>query len=177
MARISQISFSQVVIVFFLSITYSMSVNAYNAMENPQYFTQTLCEDEEEIYFSCIIKDKIMSICAAENIAPDKGYVQYRYGRPENVEMRFPKTLVAPLGKFSISDIVLGNISFVHLKFKSGAYDYVLFEGSADGIYINRGRKNVLTMRCDSGGEYTMLSPSAYRGIPTVEPTLVDDGS
>lgn len=115
-----------------------------------------------------------MSVCAMGNSSPKEGFVQYRYGQPGNIEMRFPRRQSSPLGKFSISEIPVGHMRFVHLKFRAGAYDYILFEGDVAGIYVRRGRRHVTTLWCDTTGGDAVLSANAYVGIPMVAPTHVD---
>jgi hypothetical protein len=89
----------------------------------------TLCLPHEEVYFSCPIDKKIMSVCAAGNVSPDNGYV---------------------------SDIAGGNLNIRHLKFASGQYQYVLYRGSVSGIYVKKGGKLISNYVC-SPGVYQVL--------------------
>ena len=129
----------------------------------------TLCEPHEEVYFSCPAGGRIISLCASGNISPDNGYVQYRFGRPGHVELQFPNGSYPPKNRFLISDISEGNIHFTHVKFKSGGYDYVIYQGFPSGLYIKRHRKLVENLTCEQG-IYQQLSQRAYRGIRTTPP-------
>ncbi len=129
----------------------------------------TLCQPHEEVYFSCGIEGKLISVCASGNISPDNGYVQYRFGRVGEIELEFPKKPYPPRRWFSISDISEGNITFTHLKFNFGKYNYVLYQGSPSGIYIKRNGKLISNRTCDPG-DYQPISPRALRGIKTVAP-------
>ncbi len=61
----------------------------------------TLCTAEEDVYFSCPLPgNKIVSVCASNNEAPGSGYVQYRYGTPDNMELLYPNKKAPPAGKF-----------------------------------------------------------------------------
>ncbi|MGF6916696.1 hypothetical protein [Paraburkholderia sp. 40] len=129
----------------------------------------TLCYPHEEVYFSCPTNGKIMSVCAAGNISPDNGYVQYRFGKIGHVEIEFPEKPYPPEKWFSISDIQSGNLSFTHLKFSSGRYHYVLYQGFPSGIYVKKDGKIISNHICDVG-VYQPISPRAFRGIKTAEP-------
>jgi hypothetical protein len=135
----------------------------------------TLCLPHEEVYFSCPIDKKIMSVCAAGNISPDNGYVKYRFGKMGEIEIEFPKKSFTPRKWFSISDIAGGNLNIRHLKFASGQYQYVLYQGSVSGIYVKKGGKLIWNYVC-SPGVYQVISPRAFRGIETVAPISgIDD--
>jgi len=133
----------------------------------------TLCRSYEEVYFSCQLDKKagkkIVSLCASGNIFPGNGYVQYRFGMPEAIELQYPELPLPPKNIFSISDIAAGNVSFTHVKFRSGAYDYVLYQGHPSGVYVVKGRRLVGNHVCQAG-DYVSISPRAFRGIETVDP-------
>ncbi|MFM0226318.1 hypothetical protein [Paraburkholderia dipogonis] len=132
----------------------------------------TLCQSHEEVYFSCPTRGKMLSVCASGNISPDNGYVQYRFGRVDHIELAYPEKPYPPRKLFSISDISGGNLSFTHFKFSSGSYHYVLYQGDPRGIYIKRNGKVVSNRICDPG-TYQPISPRAFRGVKTVP--AIDD--
>lgn len=161
---------------------YSVAIAIYPFLWNPGYANEkirppteeTMCYPHEEIYFSCAVDKKIISICASGNISPENGYVKYRFGRPGKPELEFPKQSVPPMGKFSISDFYGGNINSVHLKFKSGEYTYVVYQSATSGVYITKNGRTVRNLLCDRG-HYRQISPRAKRGIETVAPDDNDD--
>ncbi|EDT43673.1 hypothetical protein BamMEX5DRAFT_0560 [Burkholderia ambifaria MEX-5] len=132
----------------------------------------TLCQPHEEIYFSCSLGEKMVSLCASGNVSPDNGYVQYRYGKPDHIDLQFPNKPHPPRGYFGISDISIGSANFVHVKFRSGRYDYVIYQGSPSGVYVKKNGDLVSNHACKHG-DYPLLSRRAFRGITTVP--VVDD--
>jgi len=135
----------------------------------------TLCQQHEEIYFSCKIANDIASICASGNISPNNGYVQYRFGRENKIDLEFPSKPYPPRNRFSISDISVGSVNSTHLKFKSGGYDYVLYDSSMSGIYVKKNGKIISNLICEPG-IYNKISPRAFRGIKTTPPVNgIDD--
>ncbi len=129
----------------------------------------TLCKLHEEVYLSCQSGGKIISLCASGNISPKNGYVQYRFGTTDHIELEFPKKPYPPMHHFRISDISEGSLSFTHVKFRSGNYDYVLYQGFTSGVYIKKIGKLVSNLLCEKG-DYQTISPRAFRGIETVAP-------
>lgn len=129
----------------------------------------TLCQPHEEIYFSCPAGNKIISLCASGNISPNNGYVQYRFGTLDRLELQFPNKPNPPKSRFLISDISEGNANYVHVKFKSGEYNYVIYQGVSNGLYIKKNGRLISNLICGQG-IYQQLSQRAYRGILTAQP-------
>lgn len=129
----------------------------------------TLCQSHEEIYFSCLVGENIISLCASGNISPKNGYVQYRFGASDRVELEFPSKPYPPQSRFLISDVSEGGVKYTHVKFRSGRYDYVIYQGFPSGLYIKNGGRLVSNLICEPG-DYQQLSSRAYRGMRTVLP-------
>ncbi|MDY7786485.1 hypothetical protein U0E10_01015 [Burkholderia ubonensis] len=127
-----------------------------------------LCRQGEVEYFSCELQDsnKMASVCAANNISPDHGYVQYRFGTRGYIEYRFPDKLLPPRGKISIVDVSrlpdgLGS----HLKFVSGRYTYVVSNALVPGeVYVEKDGKIVFDKIC-KGSTYKPFNNAARRGL------------
>ncbi|WP_175003628.1 hypothetical protein [Burkholderia lata] len=135
----------------------------------------TLCQPHEEIYISCPVGGKLVSLCASGNISPNNGYVQYRYGLPERVELQFPKNPNPPGKEMTISDISAGNLNFIHIKFRTGVYDYVIYQGSPSGVYVKKHGRLVSNHMC-AQGMYQQLNQRIFRGLRTASPVSgVDD--
>jgi hypothetical protein len=54
---------------------------------------QTLCGEGEINFFSCALtkKDKIVSLCGSKDLSRNAGYLQYRFGTADKIEMTAPK--------------------------------------------------------------------------------------
>jgi hypothetical protein len=128
----------------------------------------SLCRADEIQYFSCELHDsrKIASVCAANNISPDHGYVQYRFGTQSKIEYKFPGALTPPRGKISIVDVSrlpdgLGS----HLKFMNGSYTYIVSNALVPGaVYVAKDSKVVFNQVC-KGGAYVPFSNAARQGL------------
>lgn len=135
---------------------------------------EVMCYPHEEIYFSCPIGDKVMSVCASGNISPQNGYVQYRFGRPGKPELEYPEQSEPPTDRFLITDFAGGSINSTHLKFKTAGYVYVIYQSATNGVYVKNNGKTVANFSC-GGGHYQQINSRAMRGIKTAVPNDDDN--
>ncbi|WP_175871876.1 hypothetical protein [Burkholderia sp. BCC0397] len=128
----------------------------------------SLCRQGEVEYFGCELQDinRIASVCAAGNVSPDHGYVQYRFGTHDYVEYRFPSRLLPPRGKISIVDVSrLSDGLGSHLKFVDGRYTYVVSNALVPGeVYVEKDGKIVFDKIC-KGSTYKPFGNAARRGL------------
>ncbi|WP_256583462.1 hypothetical protein [Pseudomonas sp. MPR-ANC1] len=114
----------------------------------------TLCSDDEDIYFSCPLQGgKTVSICAQGNSKPTAGSVQYRFGVPGKIEMVYPKTASPPKGKFFVVDASEGSVNLNIIKFKSGAYTYLVNQAFVSYLSVLKDDKVVFRQSCNAGGD------------------------
>jgi hypothetical protein len=86
----------------------------------------TLCAKGERVIFSCPIKRpaKIVSVCAAKDLTSDHGYVQYRFGLPEKVELEFPRERDGSQQKFQYSHYFRAKVDLTEISFTINGYEY-----------------------------------------------------
>lgn len=138
----------------------------------------SLCYRGEVEYFGCEMQNsnKIASVCAAGNISPEHGYVQYRFGTHDAIDYEFPDKLVAPRGKFYIVDVSrlpdgLGS----HLRFASEGYTYVVSNALVPGeIYVEKDGKIVFDRFC-KGSKYKSFGNAARHGLEYGLANSIDD--
>ncbi|WP_299015285.1 hypothetical protein [uncultured Photobacterium sp.] len=131
----------RMILISFLGYLVSGSVSLANVSESLSQ--GTLCLVSEDVYFSCKLKNsKVVSVCGSITypqegyFTPNDGYVQYRYGSINNVELEYPENKVSPINKFTL---IINDMSkqFAHdngvawfntnkLKFNNGSFQYVL---------------------------------------------------
>jgi hypothetical protein len=53
----------------------------------------TLCQPDEQVLFSCPVKykDRLVSLCGSKDLSAANGYLQYRFGAPDKIELQFPE--------------------------------------------------------------------------------------
>jgi len=134
---------------------------------------QTLCGGGEEIYFSCPMENgKIVSVCVRHNTAPDRGYVQYRYGTRDDLFV-FPEGAVPPLGMVKITDVSEGSIRGLHLKFSKGPYTYVVSSVSPGEVYVSKNGRIIFDKACQAS-RYKNFSNKIFDGVNEAPMSKVD---
>ncbi|MDD4929554.1 MAG: hypothetical protein PHP85_09785 [Gallionella sp.] len=130
----------------------------------PQLATaEGLCEPSEVTRFSCVLgkSHKIASVCSSPKLTSTEGYLQYRFGTPRKIELRFPPTLEGTQTQFTFESH-LENGEFESLNFSIGNHEYsvirwVRLSYSADSpssseIQVssvqNSGSKRISTLKC-----------------------------
>lgn len=125
----------------------------------------TLCDTQEDIYFSCrLMGGKIVSVCASKDTTATTGYVQYRYGLPASLEMSFPTKITPPKGVFKFVNASEGSINKDILKFKNGDYTYIVHQSYISGLSVII-KKSVIFRQDCTGGSYSFISRKARQVI------------
>jgi hypothetical protein len=98
-------------------------------------YSQTLCASEEESVFDCEIGKKILSVCASKELDDSKGWLQYRFGTAEKIDLSYPETKVHPKKYFQFNRAYSAaeNVMVGELRFKNGATQYTVYREDAKG--------------------------------------------
>lgn len=103
----------------------------------------SLCTAQEVVLFSCETESRIISLCGSIIPNESTNYMQYRYGKPDNVEIAYPKTNKPPIKVFSrhFESWDNGSAELV-ISFKNGKYIYSVYAdllvGSPDAMNNDR---------------------------------------
>ena len=120
----------------------------------------SLCENDEKIIFSCTTaakSAKIVSLCASNDLAKDRGYLQYRFGLPGKIELEFPQQRDQTQTAFKYSHYFRAQVDQTEISFTSGAYEYAIFDdynGEQEpaqhdqGIRIQPNTGKEITLKC-----------------------------
>jgi hypothetical protein len=126
------------------------------ALSASAYAAPTLCLNNEQDIFSChTATKKIISVCASKDLAPDHGYLQYRFGTPGKIEVSVPADRsVPPTNSTLAGTLVFSGGGGDYLRFKAGDYDYVVYTaigkgwGEKDGVAIEKNGKPLSHVSC-----------------------------
>lgn len=144
-------------------------VNAEDSGEVLYY----LCEPEEQVVFGCNSQGKMISLCASPDVGSNSGYMQYRFGTLDKVELTYPKERVPPKGYFWHSFASYSGGYAERVRFDNTSVQYVVFEdmlstGPASltkemhyGVSVQVPGKKAVSRLCDASGEATDGSGSA----------------
>lgn len=133
---------------------------------------ESLCDlNKEIISFSCRLANyKLVSVCASRDLGPDAGYIVYRYGLPDKVEMIYPTTTQEPRHIFWYSNDSIKHVhqlgSQLSLSFVNKSYRYTVFshrymlnnnqrEINRAGISVAKDNHIVFQKLCEDGFFYT----------------------
>ncbi|WP_238541196.1 hypothetical protein [Pseudomonas sp. GM18] len=134
----------------------------------------TLCETHEDIYFSCPLPGgKIVSVCASNNDKPSSGYVQYRYGAPEKIELVYPQSKVPPEGRFYVVNASEGSVNLNIIKFYNGRYTYLVAQAFKSFLTVLKDDKLALRKSCERGS-YSFINRKALKGIEELPKSAED---
>ena len=129
----------------------------------------SLCNADEKIIFNCTIKQnaKLVSLCSSTNLSKDRGYIQYRFGRPGKIELEFPKSRDKSQQAFKYSHYFRAQFDTTEISFTSGNYEYSIFDDyngeerparSAQGVKITApDREWTLDCRTRAKADYSGL--------------------
>jgi len=131
---------------------------------------ESLCTADEDIYFSCELEEirKIASVCAKGNSSPDDGYVQYRFGTKQRLDLEYPKEKISPQqSSLSIIDVSRTSLGLgTHLKFSSRNFHYVVSTSLIPGeIYVEKNARLIFRRTCKNG-VHTNFPDKSRKGIP-----------
>ncbi|SED46138.1 hypothetical protein SAMN02787142_3206 [Burkholderia sp. WP9] len=134
---------------------------------------QTLCNEDEAVYFSCPLENgKTVSVCAKDNTNPNRGFVQYRYGSKNNAFV-FPPENVPPARTVKITDVSEGSIRGLHLKFSKEPYTYVVSSVSPGELYVLKNGRIIFDKECKAS-RYKSFSNKIFDGVNEAPVTKVD---
>lgn len=130
----------------------------------------SLCNADETIIFNCTIKEnaKLVSLCSSREFTKDKGYIQYRFGRPGKVELEFPKSREKTQQAFKYSHYFRAQFDLTEISFSSDNHHYSIFDDyngeerpaqSSQGVKVTtpNGREVTLTCRGRAKADYSNL--------------------
>jgi hypothetical protein len=120
----------------------------------------TLCAKNERVIFSCPIKRpaKIVSLCASKGLTSNQGYLQYRFGLPEKIELEFPKERAGTQQKFQYWHYFRARVDRTAIDFSINGYQYEIsddYEGEEKpeqtfyGVVVTApGKPNDVSLSC-----------------------------
>lgn len=87
--------------------------------------SKSLCLPHEKVFFSCHIGKKIVSLCESKVDGADK-YMEYRYGKPNKIELKYKGGASDSLNKFSKTEVSGASNSGTVIWFKNNKTYYVI---------------------------------------------------
>ena len=76
---------------------------------------------------------KVVSICGSADLEGNGVWIEYRFGKPGNIEMRFPADPSAAREEFIVRRYTRAGTTYFKLEFEKGGYNYAILEGAEVG--------------------------------------------
>ena len=131
---------------------------------------ETLCKSDEAIKFSCHIEnsENIVSVCSSKNISSEEGYLQYRFGTSQKIELTFPKVMKNPTENFWWEEHHPYNGFYRSLSFEIESYVYTIYSADVStappsfgvNVFTKVGGNTVREILCANNptGDFSSLS-------------------
>ena len=122
----------------------------------PVWATESLCDVQEQVIFSCSLGKKMVSVCASNDFSASKGYLQYRFGQKGALELVFPDlTESAPASLFvQARTLMFAGGGGGYLRFINGQHHYIVYAaigkgwGAKDGVAVEKNNQLIAKLEC-----------------------------
>lgn len=136
----------------------------------------TFCSAEETIVFACRTRTRQVSVCASADAGPSRGYVQYRFGKPDGatpLELQLPATPLPPSEAATADNLPFSGGGASWMRFRRGDHAYVVYSGIGQwgpngeveeraGLVVERRGQRIASLTCDGGQATGELGPDWF---------------
>jgi hypothetical protein len=137
---------------------------------------ETLCKGDERVVFSCSAAARIASICASPDLSRTQGYMQYRFGRPGNLELVYPEAPTPPGDVFQSGFLMFSGGGGAWLRFHKGSFAYTIFSATGKwgvggaamdvaGVAVRNDGKDLAGVSCRGGMPEGEFGPDYFEQI------------
>jgi hypothetical protein len=151
----------KVILVTKVKVLEAKAVNVNSVSQGKQ---SSFCTPMEQVVFACRTGAKLVSVCASKDVSRSKGYMQYRFGKPDStepLEMILPETQILPSKAATGDNVPYAGGGASWLRFSKGAYSYTLYSGigrwgpkgetqEKNGLLVERSGKQIANLKCSS---------------------------
>lgn len=114
------------------------------------------CQEQEQIIFSCSLGKKIVSVCASTDLSSNSGYLQYRFGQKDALELAFPALTksIRPHPHIQARTLMFSGGGGAYLRFVAGDYNYIVYTaigkgwGAKDGVAVEKKYQLIANLEC-----------------------------
>jgi len=109
-----------------------------------------LCAEDEQVFFSCSVGAKSLSVCSADDDA-----LHYLFGTPQHIELEM--TSPVHFSRAAYSGGGEGNLTFA-----AGRYKYVVYSSISNGDWLEDGSR----AKIERAGVYVVKDNQLLKDIP-----------
>lgn len=138
----------------------------------------SFCTSEESVVFACRADGKMVSVCASKAVGPNRGYLQYRFGKPDSaapLELVLPESHLPPPKAATGENVPFSGGGGSWLRFAKAQLAYTVYSGigkwgpngevrTKSGIVVERQGKTIATLKC-TGERIGELGPDWFERV------------
>jgi len=138
---------------------------------------QSLCNTQETNLFGCTIENskKIISLCSSKISNDKNGYVRYRFGRPDKVELEFPKETRNTRHEFKYAHYSRYQVDRTEISFSVGKYKYVLYEYYDGEENTEKNERGILTILPSGEKRQLLCAKNIYGSLNNLKSIAICD--
>lgn len=122
----------------------------------PVWATESLCDAQEQVIFSCSLGKKTVSVCASNDFSANSGYLQYRFGQKDAFELAFPNLSESAPASQSVQarTLMFAGGGGGYLRFINGQHHYIVYAaigkgwGVKDGVAVEKNNQLIANLEC-----------------------------
>jgi hypothetical protein len=122
----------------------------------------SFCTPLEDVVFACRIGAKLVSVCASKDASRGRGYVQYRFGKPDSrdaLELTLPVDRPLPVKAATGESVPFAGGGGVWMRFSKAPFSYTVYSGigkwgrkgetmTKEGVVVARSGKAIANLKC-----------------------------
>lgn len=122
----------------------------------PVWAGESHCSAQEQIVFSCSLGKKMVSVCASNDFSANSGYLQYRFGQKDALELAFPNLTESAPASQSVQarTLMFAGGGGGYLRFINGQHHYIVYTaigkgwGAKDGVAVEKNNQLIANLEC-----------------------------
>lgn len=139
----------------------------------------SFCTPSETVIFSCRTGAKMVSVCASKDVGPNRGYLQYRFGKPDSkepLELVLPESRLPPPRAATAETVPFSGGGGAWMRFAKGQLAYTVYAGIGNwgphgekrekaGLVVEQSRKQVAVLKCNNPRVDSELGPVWFEQV------------
>jgi len=127
----------------------------------------------------CSLGKKMVSVCASNDFSASSGYLQYRFGQKDTLELAFPNLAESARASQSVQarTLMFAGGGGGYLRFINGQHHYIVYTaigkgwGAKDGVAVEKNNQLIANLECQDIPEnaFTMSGTGRKRPLCTAQ--------
>jgi hypothetical protein len=117
---------------------------------------------------------KVLSVCGSKDLSGSAAYIQYRFGKPQAIELQYPSERIHPKGLFRYHASGGAKWASYELKFSTGQFSYLVYAFNAAigdeeaGVLLSKSGEEPKNLKCNVAPWDANLAPIMWLNLPDI---------